>query len=72
MTYTYTYAVIPPDPDREIKAYVSRYYQVLLGREPDPEGLDAWANVLSDNSPIEAVIKGLCGSVEFGELCKLG
>ena len=50
-------------------AIVRALYLAMLDREPDPEGLDAWTNVLATN-PVEAVIKGLCGSVEFGAICK--
>ena len=50
-------------------AIVRALYLAMLDREPDPEGLDAWANVLATN-PVEAVIKGLCGSMEFGAICK--
>ncbi|MER2152059.1 MAG: DUF4214 domain-containing protein, partial [Candidatus Limivicinus sp.] len=50
-------------------AIVRALYIAMLGREPDPEGLDAWANVLAENSPVETVINGLAGSAEFGAIC---
>ena len=49
-----------------VKAFVSRLYLVILNREADAEGLDAWTNQLIDKVADGAqIVAGLVGSEEF-------
>ncbi len=34
----------------DVEAFVTRFYQQCLGRDPDQSGLDGWVNALSDGS----------------------
>ena len=36
--------------DKSLTAFVTRFYQTCLGRNPDPAGLEAWVNALLDGS----------------------
>ena len=44
---------------------VYRLYQATLGREPDVEGLEAWAGALKNGTPLKSVAAGFVGSGEF-------
>lgn len=50
----------------QIKAFVTRFYQQCLGREPDSAGLDKWASALVSGSKTgEDIAKGFIFSQEF-------
>lgn len=49
-----------------VKAFVSRLYTEILGRDPDPSGLSAWTNVLKNKTEQGAkVAQGFIDSAEF-------
>ena len=49
-----------------VEAFVSRFYQLCLEREPDDAGLDAWADSLRNQTHTGAdVARGFIESVEF-------
>ena len=47
-----------------LRAYVTILYRALLGRDPDPAGLDAWEAVLRDRL-LDIVSRGFVPSPEF-------
>lgn len=50
----------------QVQAFVTRFYQQCLGRQPDQAGLDAWVSSLLDGSKTGAdVAKGFILSDEF-------
>nr|AHF24882.1 hemolysin-type calcium-binding region [uncultured bacterium Contig21] len=52
-------------PD-QIKAFVTRCYELILGREPDPAGLKNWTDKLKKKSATAAqIISGFLNSKEF-------
>ena len=49
-----------------VKEFVSRLYTEILGRDPDPSGLEAWTNVLKNRTEQGAkVAQGFVDSTEF-------
>ena len=52
--------------DAKIEAYVTRCYSVILGREPDPNGLETWFNELNSGRKAAAeIIDRFVNSEEF-------
>jgi len=50
----------------QVQAFVSRFYQQCLGRQPDQDGLNQWTSALLDGSKTgEDVAKGFVLSAEF-------
>ena len=50
----------------KVRAFVTRCYNIILGRGPDPEGLTHWTNLLlSKQKDAAEIIHGFIGSVEF-------
>ncbi len=50
----------------KIKAFVTRCYSVILGRDPDPDGLNAWADALATGVRMASeIIDGFVNSPEF-------
>ncbi len=50
----------------KIKAFVSRCYQIILGRGADADGLEAWAQALaSGEAQASEIIDGFVNSLEF-------
>jgi hypothetical protein len=43
---TQNIALVPLNEDFEIRAFVTRFYQLCLKRDPDPAGLDGWVTAL--------------------------
>jgi len=56
-----------PDSTKElVKDFVTRFYQLCLGREPDPAGLNGWVTALLDGSQTGSdVAYGFVFSSEF-------
>jgi len=55
-----------PETEATPEAFVTRFYQQILGREPDSPGLAGWKNSLKDESNTGAdVAKGFISSDEF-------
>lgn len=53
----------------KVEAFVTRLYQNFLGREPDPKGLKAWCEVLTEKGGTGAsVVKSFVHSKEFQNL----
>ena len=52
------------------EATVEFLYKVMLGRNPDPEGMAHWVSKLEDCQPIAVVINGFCTSPEFIKICE--
>ncbi|WP_426592549.1 DUF4214 domain-containing protein [Cellulomonas sp. McL0617] len=48
-----------------IKAYVTRVYHDLFGRNPDPQGLAAWSAALAGGTPYGKVADGITYSAEY-------
>jgi hypothetical protein len=44
-------------------------FRVILGREPDPSGLDDWIIALERGCTRNQVVDGFLKSAEFGNLC---
>jgi PKD repeat protein len=60
-------SLTPQSPD-EVKAFVTRFYQLCLGRGPDPVGLEGWVTALMDGSQTGSdVAYGFVFSPEFLE-----
>ena len=65
------YAAVPVrntvDIDQDkVRAFLTRCYRTILGREPDEDGLDGWLNALLDGKKtIPQIIGGFVNSVEF-------
>ena len=58
--------VTPTDNMGKIKAFVTRCYSVILGRDPDPDGLNAWADALATGvRKASEIIDGFVNSLEF-------
>ena len=54
------------EPKDKIKAYVTRCYSIILGREPDKSGLDMWDNELRSGLKAAAeIIEKFVNSPEF-------
>ena len=52
--------------EEQVKAFVTRFYQLCLDRNPDPAGLEGWTNDLLDQVRTGAdVAKGFIFSQEF-------
>ncbi|MBO4638118.1 MAG: DUF4214 domain-containing protein [Clostridiales bacterium] len=51
--------------------YLTRLYRTLLGRDPEAEGLEAWAAVLSNGESRENVFSGFVNSDEFKLICRM-
>ena len=49
--------------------YVSAFYRVILGREPDEKGLQSWLNVLDRGYTKDKVLQGFLNSPEMEALC---
>lgn len=50
----------------KIRAFVSRCYNIILGREPDAGGLEDWTRLLASGEKTAAeIIDGFYGSAEF-------
>ena len=65
------YAAVPVrntvDIDQDkVRAFLTRCYRTILGREPDEDGLDGWLSALLDGKKtIPQIIGGFANSVEF-------
>ena len=59
--------IVTPAADMgKIKAFVTRCYSVILGRDPDPDGLNAWADALATGVRMASeIIDGFVNSQEF-------
>ena len=58
--------VTPTADMAKIKAFVTRCYSVILGRDPDQDGLNAWANALATGTrKASEIIDGFVNSQEF-------
>jgi len=56
----------PPRMREPVEAFVKRFYQLCLDRNPDPAGLDGWTNNLLNQIQTGAdVAKGFIFSPEF-------
>ena len=56
----------PPVVNKKIKAFVSRCYSLILNREADPAGLNAWGAVLAARTaPAAQIIDGFVRSPEY-------
>ncbi len=61
-----TQPVAPAADMGKIKAFVSRCYEIILGRGADPDGLNGWANALaSGQAQASQIIDGFVNSPEF-------
>lgn len=49
--------------------FVTRLYQVCLGRKPDPAGYDDWTGRLAQHYTREYVVSGFVNSEEFSIIC---
>jgi hypothetical protein len=49
--------------------YVKTLYNVILGRECDPAGLQYWLNFLAQGSPRVNILAGFVGSQEYMQIC---
>ena len=49
--------------------YVTAFYKVILGREPDAAGLNAWVSVLNNGYSKDKVLEGFLNSPEMAALC---
>ena len=59
---------LTPKSNDEVKAFVTRFYQFCLSRDPDPAGLDGWVTALMDGSQTGSdVAYGFVFSKEFLE-----
>jgi hypothetical protein len=59
---------LTPKSSEEVKAFVTRFYQLCLSRNPDPAGLDGWVKALMDGSLTGSdVAYGFTFSPEFLE-----
>jgi hypothetical protein len=57
---------LTPKNSVEVQAFVTRFYQLCLGRDPDPAGLDGWVTALLDGSRTGSdVAYGFVFSAEF-------
>jgi hypothetical protein len=50
--------------------YVSAFYRVILGREPDQSGLASWLDVLNRGYTKDKVLEGFLNSPEMEALCR--
>ncbi len=58
--------IVIVQPKDDIEAFVTRFYNVLLDRQPDPTGLTYWTNLLRSNKRTgESVAHGFVFSNEF-------
>ncbi len=56
----------PSTPDEKIQAFVTRCYQIILNREPDPTGMNTWFNELkSRRKAASEIIDRFVNSPEF-------
>ena len=56
----------PQTPEEKIKAFVTRCYEIILGRSPDPGGLETWYNELnSGRKAASEIIDRFVNSQEF-------
>lgn len=46
-------------------------YNTMLDRASDAAGKAGWVSMLDAGSSYDAVIRGFCGSYEFGEICRV-
>ena len=49
--------------------YVRTLYNVVLGRECDPAGLQYWLNFLAQGTPRVNILAGFVGSQEYAQIC---
>ena len=49
--------------------YVRTLYNVILGRECDPAGLQYWLNYLAGGSSRTFILAGFVGSQEYAQIC---
>ncbi len=57
---------VTPAGENKIKAFVRRCYQIILGRDPDAAGLDAWADALATGkAKASEIIDGFVNSQEY-------
>ena len=55
-----------PEPADKVEAYVSRCYQIILGREPDAGGMKTWYNeLISGRKAAAEIIDNFVRSQEF-------
>ena len=60
-------AEVPPLANVQfyVEAYVTKVYNDLFGRNPDPTGLNVWSWSLRSGSPYGSVANGITASLEF-------
>lgn len=51
------------------EVYVTKMYNMLLGRDPDPNGLQYWIDKLDSGETREEIFAGFANSQEFYNLC---
>ncbi len=57
---------VTPAGENKIKAFVRRCYQIILGRDADADGLEAWAKALETGTrKASEIIDGFVNSLEF-------
>lgn len=56
----------PPAPeDQAIRDYITKVYNDLFARDPDPTGLATWTNALKSGTPVGAVANSITYSTEY-------
>lgn len=50
--------------------YVTAFYYVILGREPEEDGVNAWLSVLENGYTKDKVLEGFLNSKEMDDLCR--
>lgn len=58
----FTSGVFVPDG---VTSEIARLYYTVLGRVPEPEGLQNWVTLANDGTPLSQIAAGFTGSVEF-------
>ncbi|MBB2923636.1 DUF4214 domain-containing protein [Cellulomonas cellasea] len=51
--------------DASVTEYLTRVYRDLLGRDPDPHGLQSWSDALRRGVPYAEVVGGITAGVEY-------
>lgn len=56
--------------DLSNEEYVTCFYRVILGREPDQKGLANWVNILEEGYVRDKVLEGFVNSREMRSICE--
>jgi hypothetical protein len=60
------YGNIPTEPQLDgPKSKITKFYQDLLGRQPDPAGLQYWLGLYQDGQSLEDIKQGIMNSTEY-------